>query len=182
MSNPFVRRSRGVAEGALTEPQIRRFQQILLDQGFVDTGRFTEATGTIAMGMRTALERYQRARGLRETGALDAETQDRLDREPGAPPPVAAPAPATAPPATTPSTAPPATTPSTAPPATRPDTIVKTVREVAPAPPGLAALSPGTKLALGVGVAVAVVGLVAVVAIAARPAPRQNPARRRRSR
>lgn len=90
MSNPFVRRSRGVAETTLQPPQVSRFQQILLDQGFVDTLLFVEPTGSVSEGMRAALRRYQRSRNLPETGLLDPSTQDRLDREVGAPPPIPA--------------------------------------------------------------------------------------------
>lgn len=165
MSNPFVRRSRGVAEAALQAPQISRFQQILLDQGFVDTLLFVQPTGSVSDGMRAALRRYQRSRNLPETGILDPSTQDRLDREVGAPPPVAL---APSPPAPSLDAAAP---PGAALAAEAPRAPV----EVSPRSP--AGMSTGTKVLIIAGVGV----VVALVAIAAsRAASSHDEGRRRR--
>lgn len=137
-------------------PQISRFQQILLDQGFVDTLLFVQPTGSVSDGMRAALRRYQRSRGLPETGELDPSTQDRLDREVGAPPPIPAAAPTPAPtPAADQALAP--ATPAAPAPAT----------PGAPAAPAPAAsqagMSTGTKVAIAVGVTLAVALLAVAV-------------------
>lgn len=150
MSNPFVRRSRGVAETTLQPPQISRFQQILLDQGFVDTLLFVEPTGSVSEGMRAALRRYQRSRNLPETGLLDPSTQDRLDREVGAPPPIPASSPATP--------APPVAEASPGGP------LAPVVAPASPAPATApAGMSTGTKVLIVAGVGV-VIALVAVAA------------------
>lgn len=150
MSNPFVRRSRGVAETSLQAPQISRFQQILLAQGFVDTLLFTQPTGSVSEGMRAALRRYQRSRGLPETGELDPSTQDRLDREVGAPPPI---------PASTPAPA-----PAPAPAADQALAPAVPGAPAVPAPPApQAGMSTGTKVAIAVGVTLAVALLAVAV-------------------